>query len=112
VRKVTIPVFSGKIQAIWFIQEGSSSMFCPHCFRASFSRICGYCGGEHEPLASRIRRRQGRKKLLVKPAMGAAMLAVLFLAMGLGWVGLGVGAVLGALAGAALQWMVRVKRYR
>ncbi len=87
-------------------------MICPHCFRASFSRICGYCGGEHEPLASRIRRRQGRKKLLVKPAMGAAMLAVLFLVMGLGWVGLGVGAVLGALMGAAFQSLLRVKRCR
>ena len=87
-------------------------MFCPHCFRASFSRICGYCGGEHEPLSSRIRRRQGRKQLLVKPAMGAAVLAVLFLIMGLGWVGLGVGAVLGALMGAAFQSLLRVKRYR
>lgn len=87
-------------------------MFCPHCFRASLSRICSFCGGEHEPLSSRIRRRQGWKKLLVRPAIGALVLTVLLVLMGVRWPGWMVGAVLGALAGAAFQSLIRVKRYR
>lgn len=87
-------------------------MLCPHCLRMSFSRICNYCSGEHEPMASRIRRRQGWKMLLVRPAVAALVLTVLFLLMDVRWPGLMVGAVLGALVGAAFQSLIRVKRYR
>lgn len=87
-------------------------MFCPHCLRASFSKICSYCGGEHEPMASRIRRRQGWKKLLVRPAIAAAVLSALFLLLGVPWPGWLAGALLGAIVGAAFQSLVRVRRFR
>jgi hypothetical protein len=50
--------------------------------------------------------------LLVRPAVAALVLTVLFLLMGIRWPGLMVGAVLGALVGAAFQSLIRVKRYR
>lgn len=87
-------------------------MVCPHCLRMSFTRICGYCGGEHESLSSRIRRRYGRKKLWVRPAIAAGVFALLFLPLGAGWLGLVVGAFFGLLMGTAFQSLVRVKRYR
>lgn len=87
-------------------------MFCPHCLRTSFSRICSYCGGGHEPLANQIRRRQGWKKLLIRPAIVAVVMALLFLLLGIGWPGLLVGVVFGAILGAAFQLLIRVKRFR
>lgn len=87
-------------------------MLCPHCLHASFSRICSDCGGEHEPLSSRIKRRHGWKKLLVRPAIAAVVLTVLFVLMGVRWPGWVVGGILGAFVGAAFQSLVRVKRYR
>lgn len=87
-------------------------MLCPHCLHMSFSRICGNCGGEHEPLASQIRRRRGWKKLFVRPTIMAVVMAFLFLLLGIGWPGLTVGFVFGAILGAMYQLLIRVKRFR
>lgn len=87
-------------------------MLCPHCLHMSFSRVCSYCGGEHEALSDRIRRRQGWKKLLVRPTITAGVLALVFLLLGGGVPGLMAGVILGALLGAVFQSLCRVKRYR
>jgi uncharacterized membrane protein len=66
----------------------------------------------HEALVTRLKRRYGSKKLLIRPAVCAAMLALLLGVLSTSWVGLVVGALFGALMGAAFQSLIRVKRYR
>lgn len=95
-----------------FVTKREKSMLCPHCLHTSLSRICSYCGGEHEPMSSQIRRRQGWKKLLVRPSIMAVVMAFVFLLLGIGWPGLMVGVVFGAILGAMFQLLIRVKRFR
>jgi len=87
-------------------------MWCPYCYHASLARVCSHCGGMHEALSARIKRRYGSKKLLIRPAVSAAVLALVLGVMSTSWVGLVMGALLGALLGMAFQSLIRVKRYR
>ncbi|MDO9201755.1 MAG: hypothetical protein Q8K34_17690 [Hydrogenophaga sp.] len=74
--------------------------------------MCKHCSLESESLARQIARRRGWLYLLVRPGVGAGLLALVFMLMGGTLAGLVSGLLLGGLLGMAYQGLYREKRFR